>query len=177
MVYRKTMADNMKEEGNAKLKAGDLTGAVDAYTRALALDPEHKLPSAAALLGNRSLAHLKLKNYKACVDDCTAALLVDPRYGKAYYRRAQAREALEELSSAFTDLRELLRIEPDNKEAIACAAARSQTRVQAATRCRTRCGARPMLAHTQCLRTPTRSTTRGSCGEDQADGADARVPR
>ena len=103
------MADALKEEGNTKLKTGDFAGAIDAYTRAIAVE------TAPALLGNRSLAHLKLKNFTACVEDCTAALQLDARYGKALYRRAQAREALDELSLAFTDIRELLRMEPANK--------------------------------------------------------------
>ena len=107
----------LKETGNAALKAGSFEAAIAAYTKALALDPERKLASASALLGNRALAQLKLKKHEACVDDCTAALTLDPGYGKALYRRAQAREALDKLSDAFTDLRMLLNLEPSNKEA------------------------------------------------------------
>ena len=61
--------------------------------------------------------HLKLKAHAECIADCTEALQVQPRYGKALYRRAQAREAAGALAEAFKDVRELLNLEPSNKEA------------------------------------------------------------
>ena len=43
---------------------------------------------------------------------------VDSANGKAYFRRAQAYEALGKLADAFQDVRELMRLEPSSKEAL-----------------------------------------------------------
>ena len=40
--------------------------------------------------------YFRLGQHKQCVADCDAAIAKQPRYGKAFYRRAQAREALEQ---------------------------------------------------------------------------------
>ena len=93
----------LKLEGTAHLKAGRTAEAKDAYTRALKLDPERKHAEAHLLLANRALTQLKLSAPDKCKDDCTAALKLSPGYGKAYYRRAQAYEALGKLAEAFTD--------------------------------------------------------------------------
>ena len=110
----------LKSKGNDELKAGRHLAAVELYSKALeidAIDPAE----AAAIHANRALANLKLGHNKECVADCDAAISREPRYGKAFYRRAQAREALEQLGDAFKDVHEVLRLEPANKEAQAYA--------------------------------------------------------
>ena len=111
----------LKLEGTAHLKSGDIAKARDAYSKALALDPEHKHAEAHILFSNRALTHLKLSSPSLAKEDCTAALKLNPYYGKALFRRAQASEALKALGDAFKDVRELLRLEPTNKEAQALA--------------------------------------------------------
>ena len=101
--------------GNDHLKAGRLESARDCYSRALETCEEPA--EVAALHCNRALAELKLGQHTQCVADCDAAIAKQPRYGKAFFRRAQAREALEQLSEAFKDVHELMRFEPENKEA------------------------------------------------------------
>ena len=66
---------------------------------------------------NRALARLKLKENAACIADCSLAIGFQPGYAKAFYRRAQAHEASQKLADAFKDLREVLRLEPANREA------------------------------------------------------------
>lgn len=44
---------------------------------------------------------LSLHQYEAVVDDCTAALELNPRYVKALLRRAQANEKLEKYDVAL----------------------------------------------------------------------------
>lgn len=108
----------LKAKGNEHLKAGRLAEASECYTQALtSCDPA----DAAALHCNRALAELKLGKHAQCVEDCDAAIQKQPQYGKAFFRRAQAREALDKLPEAFKDIHELLRIEPSNKEAQAYA--------------------------------------------------------
>ena len=106
---------SLKEQGNASLKQGDLKSACAFYTEALA----EALPAdeAAAVHCNRALARLKLKETAACIADCSLAIGFQPGYAKAFYRRAQAYEASQKLADAFKDLREVLRLEPANREA------------------------------------------------------------
>ena len=112
----------LKASGNAHLKAGRIDAARTDYSAALALDPSRKHPDAAALLSNRALTQLKLDAPESCKEDCTAALALKPDYGKAYYRRALAHEATGALADAFKDVRQLMRYEPGNKEAVQLAA-------------------------------------------------------
>ena len=63
----------LKLEGTAHLKSGDIAKARDAYSKALALDPEHKHAEAHILFSNRALTHLKLSSPSLAKDDCTAA--------------------------------------------------------------------------------------------------------
>ena len=110
-----------KTQGTEHLKAGRLEDALAAYTSGLDADPDRKHEEAHILLANRALVHLKLGKPALGKEDCTAALHLNPRYGKALYRRAQAHEALKAIGDAFQDVRELLRLEPGNKEAQAFA--------------------------------------------------------
>lgn len=46
--------------------------------------------------------------------DCTTALQIDPKYDKAYYRRAVALIELGQFSEARDDLNKALELDPDN---------------------------------------------------------------
>jgi tetratricopeptide (TPR) repeat protein len=107
----------LKLAGTAHLKEGRLKEARDSYSKALALDKDRKHVEAHIILANRALTQLKLSDPAECKADCTAALALNPRYGKALFRRAQAAEQLGSLADAFQDVRELMRLEPANKEA------------------------------------------------------------
>jgi tetratricopeptide (TPR) repeat protein len=71
----------LKDKGDSLYGKGNFRGALNAYSRALQIDPDH-LPS----LANRSACWLKLGDAEQCVDDCGAAL-------------AQVRPMLERLQS------------------------------------------------------------------------------
>lgn len=108
----------LKASGNDHLKGGRIAEACDAYSAALDKDPGHAHADAAALLTNRALAHLKLSEPAKAEADCTAALKLQPGYGKAYYRRALAHEMAGKFSDGFKDARQLMQLEPKNKEAV-----------------------------------------------------------
>lgn len=57
----------LKEEGNALFKAGDLTGAVCCYTKALNLSDSQS--ESAVLYRNRSACYLKLEEYSEAAAD------------------------------------------------------------------------------------------------------------
>lgn len=106
----------LKNEGNALMQKGDLQGAVKAYTSSLELVAEGD--NSTAVHCNRSLTHIKLKNYSDAILDAVIVLSRDPRNLKALYRRSMAYEGINDLPSALADLDSLLEISPDNGAAL-----------------------------------------------------------
>ena len=49
--------------------------------------------------------------------DCTLSIELDPKYSKAYFRRANARIKLNRIEDAKRDYEQVLKLEPNNKEA------------------------------------------------------------
>jgi small glutamine-rich tetratricopeptide repeat-containing protein alpha len=62
------------------VKQQQYANAVEAYTKALALQPT------AIYYGNRAAALHALRRFEDAVADCNMALLLDPAYTKAYTR-------------------------------------------------------------------------------------------
>ncbi|KAF8781399.1 Protein unc-45 like protein [Argiope bruennichi] len=106
-------AAQLKEEGNALFSAGDYSGAVKLYTKALKQCAETST-EAATLLKNRAAAYLKLGEYQKVVRDASAALEITPADVKALFRRCQAYEKLENYSDAFKDARAVNHLDPKN---------------------------------------------------------------
>lgn len=115
-------ADEFKIRGNDCVKAGQFQKAIHYYTEAIRLNKFE-----AIYFSNRALCNLKLKRFLECIEDCTIAIGLDERCAKAYYRRMQAREELNEnLEAALSDCRKVLTIEPKDS-----AAHKSLTRLEA----------------------------------------------
>uniref|UniRef100_A0A8B9EKU5 TOM34 protein n=1 Tax=Anser cygnoides TaxID=8845 RepID=A0A8B9EKU5_ANSCY len=102
----------LKEEGNELVKKGNHKKAIEKYTESLKLNQE------CAAYTNRALCYLTLKQHKEAVQDCTAALRLDPKNIKAFYRRAQALKELKDYKSSIADINSLLKIEPKNTAAL-----------------------------------------------------------
>jgi len=64
---------------------------------------------------NRAACHLALKNYRSCWTDCAAALRLNPKNIKAFYRSAKALLAVERVDEAEDSCRRGLELEPNNK--------------------------------------------------------------
>ena len=75
-------ADSHHAEGFACRKRGDYEAAIQAYTRAIELDPKHF-----KAYFNRGFAQDKLRNHGAAIGDYTRALELDPRNPYGYYNR------------------------------------------------------------------------------------------
>ena len=119
MSFEATLVEAMtsKEVGNVHFKNCQYLEAVKCYSNALAKCPEGE-ESRAVFLKNRAACYLKLEHYSSALDDCTQALQIFPNDIKSLYRRALAYEASGNLTAAFKDVKYLLSIEPQNKEAI-----------------------------------------------------------
>ncbi len=95
----------LKEAGNALFKKRDFSAASDEYTTALAFAPPDAdfATDRAAILCNRAACWLQLERFQEVVDDCTAALELQPSYLKALVRRSAAYERIDKLDEALAD--------------------------------------------------------------------------
>ena len=71
----------------------------------------------AAAYCNRSMCRLKQQDASGAAADSSAALLLQPNYNKALYRKALALKLLGDLEGAGRSVRLLLQQEPSNKDA------------------------------------------------------------
>ena len=106
-----------KVEGNDHFKKQNYSEATECYTQALSLCPPPS-PQAAIFLKNRAQCWLNLQECDKALTDCVAALHITPSDVKTLYRHSQALEKTGKLVEAFRQLQVLLRIDPQNKEAV-----------------------------------------------------------
>ncbi|KAK3252094.1 hypothetical protein CYMTET_38594 [Cymbomonas tetramitiformis] len=111
-------AKHAQEMGNEAFKAGDFNRAVLLYSEGIELDGAN-----AALYNNRAMAYLSLGRHRESIEDCTAALQLQPMNVKALLRRAHAYRLSHQGSSsnlrvALADLKRVLALEPHNKAAL-----------------------------------------------------------
>ncbi|KAG8914153.1 hypothetical protein FRC01_004198, partial [Tulasnella sp. 417] len=105
-------AEREKEAGNSAFKEGRYLDAIEAYTQAWVTEPE--MPHYQL---NIAMAQLKLQNWMAAEEACTKSLNLH-RSEKGFWRRAKARQMLGRTQEAVEDLREILKLEPNNIEAL-----------------------------------------------------------
>lgn len=103
-------AEKLKNEGNEFMKSERHREALEKYTRAIELDPTNPV-----YFCNRAAAHFKLGENEAAVADCTAALALQPDYGKAHSRLGLALTALERHREARMAYARAAALEPDNE--------------------------------------------------------------
>lgn len=104
------MAAQLKEEGNAKLKAGDKDAAIAKYTEGIteaqqeitdfqggSIDDIKPLQTLLTqLFSNRAHVLLQTGRLQEAIEDCHQAIAVDTENGKAYWRGASAALKLDE---------------------------------------------------------------------------------
>ncbi|KAJ5549553.1 Tetratricopeptide-like helical [Penicillium frequentans] len=128
---RGDVAQSFKEQGNEAVQEKRWIDAKEMYTKALAviaakednwekpedLAVEKKLVLQMEELShiNRALCNLELGNYRACILDCAAALKLNPKNVKAYYRSSMALLKLERLDEAEDAAKRGLVIDSENK--------------------------------------------------------------
>eukprot|EP00929_Paragymnodinium_shiwhaense_P000877 TRINITY_DN101082_c0_g1_i1.p1 TRINITY_DN101082_c0_g1~~TRINITY_DN101082_c0_g1_i1.p1 ORF type:complete len:423 (-),score=111.80 TRINITY_DN101082_c0_g1_i1:87-1355(-) len=86
----------LKEEGNAKFKAGKYREAIDAYSKAIALDSSQHLA-----YSNRSAAYLKVSEAEKALADAEECVKLSPSWPKGYNRQAAALQALKRFQEAL----------------------------------------------------------------------------
>ncbi|CAL5989342.1 Stress-induced_protein sti1 [Hexamita inflata] len=89
-------SDDLKNQGNAAAKAGDLPAAVKCYTEAIAIDPNNHV-----LYSNRSNIYGQQKNFQAALADAEKCIQINPKFGKGYVRKADALTGLNKPEEAL----------------------------------------------------------------------------
>lgn len=106
------------------LPDGKFNEAHDAYSEAILLNSTG--PQAAIYYSNRSMVNIKLENYGIAIMgkytqlnilDADKALEIDPKFGKAYYRRGSSYLALGHLNDAVKDFERVAKLFPQDKDA------------------------------------------------------------
>lgn len=105
----------MQEDGNRCFKRGKFEEAIGHYDKALELNPD-----TIAARNNRAVAYLKLGNAKRALEDCDLVLARDPENVKALLRKGQACLEEHREEDARSAWKQVLRLEPGNKQAQAC---------------------------------------------------------
>mmetsp|Transcript_10276 Transcript_10276/g.12833 ORF Transcript_10276/g.12833 Transcript_10276/m.12833 type:complete len:239 (-) Transcript_10276:1161-1877(-) len=107
-------ASALKAKGNDFFKEKNYLQAIECYSDALDFAPteDEYNYSRAVYYCNRAACYLYLERFDDVITDCTEALELESRYVKAFTRRAQAFEALDELESALEDINKVVEIEP-----------------------------------------------------------------
>ena len=89
--------EELKALGNQYIlsKPPQYEKAIEAYSKALSLDPTHH-----TILSNRSLAHFKLSKYEKALEDAEKAVLSCPTWAKGYLRKCAALNMLKRYCEA-----------------------------------------------------------------------------
>ncbi|KAL1742474.1 Metallo-dependent phosphatase-like protein [Schizophyllum fasciatum] len=105
----KAEATKLKAEANKAFSAHNFAGAIELYTRAI-----EKNPTDATFWCNRAYARMKLEEFGYALNDATQAATIDPKYAKAYYRRATCYLQTLRPQLAIADFKRVLQLEPKN---------------------------------------------------------------
>eukprot|EP00967_Tisochrysis_lutea_P008770 scaffold10484_cov31-Tisochrysis_lutea.AAC.7 len=109
-------AEELRTQGNMHFKEGRMEEARTLYTAAIAASPQQDNAARATILTNRAAASLKLSDWAASINDCTAALtltaIAPDCQRKALFRRATAFINIGDTASAKKDLAELPSSDP-----------------------------------------------------------------
>lgn len=105
-------AEDYFNRGYDRQENGNLQGAIEAYNRAIVLNPQY-----AEAYNNRGNAKDDLGNPHAAIEDYTEAIRLKPDYYTAFYNRGIVRKSVDLLDEAIADYTEAIRLKPDYAEA------------------------------------------------------------
>ncbi|XP_017115933.1 mitochondrial import receptor subunit TOM70 [Drosophila elegans] len=97
-------ANNYKTEGNNCYRNGKYDEAINFYDKAIDKCPKEHRTDMAIFYQNRAASYEMLKKWSKVKEDCSASLEYNPRYAKAYFRRARAHEATKDMVECLDDV-------------------------------------------------------------------------
>lgn len=101
-------AADYNNSGIAKLKKGDIDGAIADCSRALKLDPKF-----ADAYTNRGIAKVRKDDFDGAIADYSRALKLDPKFAAAYRRRGIAEQDKSDFDGAIADYDRALEFDPN----------------------------------------------------------------
>ena len=105
-------AEALKAGGNAALEKGDVRGAEELYSAAIALVPEGK--NSHIYLSNRAMARMKLNDWAGSAEDARASVRLSPGYAKGWSRLGAALQQLGSLAEAESAFERSLALDPSS---------------------------------------------------------------
>ncbi|TAQ90402.1 hypothetical protein B7494_g1263 [Chlorociboria aeruginascens] len=105
-------AIELKNQGNKAFAAHDWPAAIDFYTKAIELNDKEP-----TYYSNRAQANIKSEAYGYAIADATKAIELDPKFTKAYYRRAVAYTAILKSKDALKDFKTVVKNLPNDQDA------------------------------------------------------------
>lgn len=106
-VAKVSSFDDLYNAGNDYFQQGQNDKAIDVYTQAIKLKPEH-----ADVWRCRASVYIAKKMYDNAIDDCNRAIRLDKTNARALNERAVCHGAKGNLREAVSDYTEAIRIEP-----------------------------------------------------------------
>lgn len=105
------MSEDLKAKGNAFFTAGNFDAAIEAFTAAIAVDPEN-----AVLFSNRSAALASAKRWTEAIEDARKTTQLRPDWGKGWSRLGAALQGSGDLNGAIEAFRSGLAVDPSNAQ-------------------------------------------------------------
>ncbi|CAE6534051.1 unnamed protein product [Rhizoctonia solani] len=105
----KEKAEKHKQTGNNLMASKEYNRAIDAYTEAIAIDPNNPV-----YYSNRAAAWSSMGDHAVAADDAEMAIAVDPKFAKAYSRLGHAHFSLGDYEAAKSAFERGLEVEPNN---------------------------------------------------------------
>ncbi|WFD36994.1 Small glutamine-rich tetratricopeptide repeat-containing protein 2 [Malassezia cuniculi] len=105
-----TKAEALKNEGNKFMSSKDYGAALDAYTKAIELNP-----TSPVFYSNRAAAYSQIGQHEEAIADARKAAEIDPKFGKAYSRLGHALFASGRYSEAVEAYEQGLEVDPESK--------------------------------------------------------------
>ncbi|VDM38293.1 unnamed protein product [Toxocara canis] len=111
------LANKLKEEGNAHMKASEFDAAINKYNEAIKLnrDPAYFFCFVVHWRNSRAAAYCRLEQYDLAIQDCRTALALDPRYSKAYGRMGLALSCQNRYEQAVDAYKKALELDPNQE--------------------------------------------------------------
>jgi len=88
--YDSKQASNYSFRGVARMKIGDIDGAIDDLTKAITINSQNKTPDSFTYC-TRALLYSMNGKYESAINDATEAIKLQPRYPEAFHFRGLAK--------------------------------------------------------------------------------------
>ncbi|KAH7822463.1 putative stress-induced-phosphoprotein 1 [Monocercomonoides exilis] len=99
--------------GNDLFASGQFAEAIKEYTDAIKRNPKD-----VRTWSNRAACHTKLMNWSGALDDCDRALKLDPKFIKAYVRKAKVQIFLKQFPQAMKTIEAGMAVDSSNQDLI-----------------------------------------------------------